>query len=163
MQTSNQTTEKLNKGFIKTGDLQRQIAAFRAENSEMRPIDAANALLPWFQHPDNESVRFDVLHYAISHTWGTVTAKMEESPSSSARIMASLARKHAAKKSRKAAVTKAVDEAMEQMVATLRHMTFGQARMLSAAAAKLDLSRGSDDQRIGDIFTDDDLRAALKS
>lgn len=156
------TSEKVNKGFIKTGELQRQLTVLRAGNAELRPIDAANALLDWFQSPDNEFVRLDVLHYAISHLWGTVTSKLETPPVQATRISKEIVHKRVARDKRATTVAKAVDEAMEQMVATLKNMTFKQARALHGATANLDLGRGSDDQRLGDVFDDKEIRAALK-
>jgi hypothetical protein len=152
----NLSTTSVSKGFLKIGDLQRQIVAMRNKNPDVRPIDAANALLGWFDKPDNEFIRLDVLHYAISHMWGTVGAKME----SAARP--SRLQKRVEKAKRQATVAKAVDEAMEQMVATLKNMTFKQARMLHGATTNLDLAKGSDDQRLCDVFSDDDIRSALK-
>lgn len=157
MLNSAQTPDNLNKSFIKVGDLQRQITAIRREDPGARPIDAANALLGWFQDPDNEAIRLDVLHYAISHMWSVVAAKMEDASGLFRRVE----KNRAAKVKRKKATAKAVNDAMEQMVATLRHMTFKQARMLHGATAKLDLDRGSDDQRLGDVFSDDEIRSAL--
>jgi hypothetical protein len=154
--------ENVNKGFLKVGDLQRQLVVVRNKNPDVRPIDAANALLGWFQLPDNEFIRLDVLHYAISHMWGTVTSKMEDAGVNFERVQKKAKIKQAAKVKRQATVAKAVDEAMEQMVATLKNMTFKQARMLHGATANLDLGKGSDDQRLGDVFSDDDIRSALK-
>jgi hypothetical protein len=166
MQTSNQTPSSLDKGFIKAGDLQRQLAALRREQPDARPMDAAHALLQWFQEPDNEHVRLDVLYYAISHAWGTVTSKIEEAPvevrrAAEQRIVASVQQNRATRSKKAAVVAEAVDEAIEQMFATLRSMTFKQARMVHGATAKLDLAKGKDDQRLGDVFTDAEIRAAL--
>lgn len=161
MLNSLQPIDNLNKGFIKAGDLQRQLAVLRLKNPEIRPIDAANALLDWFQQPDNEFIRLDVLYYAISHTWGIVTEKMEAAPVHFENVRKQRKKRAAAKTKRAAVVAEAVDQAMEQMVATLKHLTFKQARMLHGAAAKLDLGRGADDQRLGDVFSDADIRSAL--
>lgn len=162
MLTFLQTSEKLNKGFIKTGDLQRQLAALRLQTPDIKPIDAANALLEWFQHPDHEFVRLDVLYYAITHSWSTVTSKIDDGrPAHAARVRSEVKRKRAAISKRKMAVSSAVDEAKEQMVATMKHMTFKQARMLHGATANLDLGRGSDDQRLGDVFSEAEIRSAL--
>ncbi len=153
--------ENVNKGFLKVGDLQRQLVAIRNKNPDARPIDAANALLDWFQQPDNEFIRLDVLHYAISHMWGVVTSKMDDASVRFERVSKEARQKRVAQAKRKNVIKNAVDEAMEQMVATLSNMTFKQARMLHGATTRLDLQRGSDDQRLCDVFSDDEIRSAI--
>lgn len=165
------TENKLNKGFIKTGDLQRKIFELRKDDQAIKPVDAAHALLAWFQEPGNEFVRFDVLNYAISHMWSTVTSKIDEdavrgapTPERQARVAALVKQVQAVTsvtRKRKQQVAEAADKAVEQIVSTLKLMTFKQARMMHGATAKLDLSRGSDDQMLGDVFTEDEIRKAV--
>lgn len=168
---SRNTETKLNKGFIKTGDLQRKIFELRNDDPTMTPVDAAHALLRWFQKPENEFVRLDVLKYAISHMWGTVTNKIDDNalrgpqtPQSQARV-AALSQEAAAndlkRRQSKTQIAKAANKAVEQIVATLKLMTFDQARLMHGATSKLDLSRGRGDQLLGDVFTEDEIRKAV--
>lgn len=162
---------KVNKGFIKTGDLQRKILGLRLENADLRPVDAAHALLAWFQEPDNEFVRLDILHYAISHMWGTVTSKIDEdavrgtpSPRRKARVAQLVQRASSVAldaQQRKTKVAEAADQAIEQIVSTLKLMTFKQARLMWGATDKLDLFRGTDDQLLSDVYSEAELREAV--
>ena len=182
----NSVQNKLNKGFIKTKDLQQKIFELRKDDPEIKPVDAAHALLAWFQEPDNEFIRLDVLKYAISHMWSTVGAKIDEdavrsvvtskkaaasakpvaapTPAQKAHVAKLVSRVQAVSavsQKRKQQVAEAADKAVEQIVSTLKLMTFKQARMLYGAMADLDLTRGSDDQLLGDVFTDAEIRSAV--
>ena len=162
---------KLTKGFIKTQDLQQKIFELRKDDPEIKPVDAAHVLLAWFQEPDNEFIRLDVLKYAISHMWSTVTSKIDEdavrgvpTPERQAHVAKLISQVQAVSsvsQKRKQQVTEAADKAVEQIVSTLKLMTFKQARMLHGATSKLDLSRGSDDQLLGDVFTDAEIRKVV--
>lgn len=167
----NNVQNKLNKGFIKTKDLQQKIFELRKDDPEIKPVDAAHALLAWFQEPDNEFIRLDVLKYAISHMWGVVTSKIDEdavrgapTPERKAHVAKLVSQAQAVSsvsQKRKQQVAEAADKAVEQIVSTLKLMTFKQARMLYGAMADLDLTRGSDDQLLGDVFTDAEIRSAV--
>jgi len=78
MQTRSVEIEaRVAKAYIKVGDLQRKLYEMRVDDPDVQPIDAAQALLTWFQEPENEYVRLDVLLYAIRHIWVVVSAKVD--------------------------------------------------------------------------------------
>lgn len=170
MLNNEKSTHEL-KIYSKVNELQREILKLRMDDPEIKPVDAAHALLAWFQQPENEFVRLDVLKYAVSHIWKTITEKIDEdaikgppTPERQARVKKLIAYAGAVSsvsQKRKQQVAEAADKAVEQIVSTLKVMTFKQARMMQVATSKLDLSRGSDDQLLGDVFTEAEIRSAV--
>lgn len=170
MLSKEQNTHEL-KSYSKVNDLQHEVLKLRMDEPEIKPVDAAHALLKWFQKPDNEFVRLDVLKYAVSHIWKTTTEKLNEvalrdasNPKNKARVAALVNQAQvvtSVTQKRRRQITEAADKAVEQIVSTLKLMTFKQARLMHGATSKLDLSRGSDDQLLGDVFTEDEIRSAV--
>jgi hypothetical protein len=156
-----QNYEKFNKAHIKLADLQRKIATARDLDLSATPLDVTNMLFDWFEQKDSVALRFDILHYAVTHMWKNVAEKTATTSSAIAAEKRLYQHRIALRERREAAISEAADKAVEQIVSTLKLMTFKQARMLHGATSKLDLSLGKDDELLGDVFTDAEIRSAV--
>lgn len=149
--------KRLEKSFIKVRELQKKIAEAKEDIPNAGPMDVAHALREWFDAAENDFVRLDVLHYAVSHMWCTVDSKISEK--SADQVYREVSDKRALRSKEKSEVAELAAAAIEQVVATIKAMTFRQARLMAGAVGRLDLSRGTDEQLLGDVFSDDEIRS----
>lgn len=146
------------KGFNKVRDFQD--AVIRAcKNGRTDPLDVAEDIYDWFINAPR-TVQVAVLQYTVARMWSNVTEKIEAARSTgiSHRNPPAPRQPALSTEAREAIKAKVTANLEAQWLDLIIPMTGAQVRAAKMLPDEM-LCQVSDDQRVGDVFTADQLRA----
>lgn len=153
-----QLHEPETKGTNKTRDLQDAIIRARRLGYG-DPLSVANHIYGWFMEASRD-VQISVLDYAISHHWNNTTDKMEGRSSGGSR-RSSYTSSNLSELQKKKIDDEVRADLDRQWLDIIMPMTFAQVRAAKLLPDDM-VAKGKDDERVGDVFTAEELREVNK-
>lgn len=157
----NQPHEPETKGFNKTRDFQDRLARLIKDGVTTKS-EAAQPLVDWFLDA-NDAQRAEFMEWAAGYWWSVVEGKMERFSDSSTHRPSAPSTKPILSPERRAKIEETVQSALKkQWLTIISNLTGAQVRAAKALPDHMAEQIG-DDQRVGDVFTAEQLIQAKQA